>query len=70
MFIHMGHIRGRTRDNSGKRKSLETTQAVATAGQFVSAREPGSRKGSRRSESAQAASTVAQVVCTRSTGRA
>ena len=44
-----------------------TTQAAASAGQFVPAREPGLSKGPRRSKSAQAASTAVRVVHARST---
>ena len=39
------------------------TQAVASAGQIVPARKPGSSKGPRRLKSAQAASTAVRVVC-------
>ena len=44
-----------------------TTQAVASAGKFVPAKEPGSSKGPRRSKSAQAASTAVRVARARST---
>ena len=39
-----------------------TTQAVASTGQFVPAREPGSSKGPRRSETAQAIASAGQFV--------
>ena len=44
-----------------------TTQAVASAGQFVSARETESSEGSRRAKISQAASTVVRVARARST---
>ena len=45
-----------------------TTQAVASAGQFVPAREPGSSKGPRRSETAQAVASAKQFVSARELG--
>ena len=42
-----------------------TIQAVASAGQFVPAREPGSSKGPRRSDAAQAVASAGQFVSAR-----
>ena len=44
-----------------------TAQAAASAGQFVSAREPGSSKGPRRSDTAQAVASAGQFVPARRT---
>ena len=45
-----------------------TTQAVASAGQFVRAREPGPSKGPRRSETAQAVASARQFESIREPG--
>ena len=44
-----------------------TAQAAASAGQFVPAREPGSSKGPRRSETVQAVASAGQFVPSRRT---
>ena len=48
---------------------MEIARAASAVVQVVRARAHGSSKGSRRVKIAQAVSTVARVVCTRSTGR-